>query len=75
MLEILNAHAARAEHEIALAETNLLLAHMPEREIRASRVARLRNWVAARHEDRQVLPARQHISTVRPSLAGDRRNV
>lgn len=72
--ELLNAYAVRAEHEIAIAEANLLLAHRPEREIRPGRVTRLRNWVAARHQDRQLVAARQQLSTARPSLAGDRRN-
>ncbi len=74
MHELLN-HAVRAEHEIALAEMNLLLAHMPEREIHPGRVTRLRNWVAARHQDRQLVTAREQLNSVRPSVAGDRRNV
>ena len=74
MHELLN-HAVRAEHEIALAEMNLLLAHMPEREIRPGRVTRLKDWVATRQGDRQLLAARQQLNTARQSLAGDSRNV
>jgi hypothetical protein len=74
MHDHLATYEVRAENEIALAEMNLLLAHMPEREIRPGRVTRLRNWVATRHQDRQLVTARQQLNTVRPSVAGDRRN-
>lgn len=75
MYDHLHIHAVRAERQIALTEMNLILAHMPEREIRPGRVTRLKNWVAARHQDRQLVTARQQQNTIRPSLAGDRRNV
>ena len=75
MYEVLNTHAARAEHEIALAEMNLMLAHMPEREFRTGRVTRVKNWVAAHRQDRELVAVRQQLNTVRPSVAGDGRNV
>lgn len=74
MYDQLHAYAVRAEHEIALKEMNMILANMPEREIRPGRVTRVKNWVAAHRQDRKLVVARQQ-SAVRPSLAGDSRNV
>ncbi len=74
MYDHLYAHAVRAEHEIAIAEANLVLANMPEREIHPGRVTRLRNWIATRNQDRRPVIARQQQDIVRPSIAGDSRN-
>ena len=75
MYEVLNAHAAPAEHEVALAEMNLILAHMPEREIHPGRVTRVKNWVAAHRQDRELVTVRQSEFNVGPSIAGVGRNV
>ncbi len=75
MHDHLYAHAVRAEREIALAEMNLMLSHMPEREICPSRVTRVKNWVGAHRQDRELVAVRQQLNTVRPSVAGDGRNV
>ncbi len=75
MYDHLHVAAVRAEHQIAIAEALQILALMPEREIRPGRVTRLRNWVATRHQDRRLVGARQSEFNLRPSLAGDSRNV
>ncbi len=75
MYDHLHTHAVRAEHEIALAEMNLILAHMPEREIHPGRVTRVKNWVAAHRQDRELVAVRQSEFNVAPSIAGVSRNV
>ena len=61
MYDHLNIHAVRAEHEIAIAEANLILANMPDRELRPGRVSRAKAWVAEHRRDRRFAVARQNF--------------